>query len=126
MISSVTLFKVTALFFGFYSLQMLLVPDFFMSENFTGYTLDKWHYFLLRGLGAALLNVSVFTWQAAGDADKFMLRRTVSLALFIAVVPLYSQFYLTVTLMQGVGLFLSMCILAAHAYCAFNLTKKSK
>ena len=112
--TAANVFKATALFLGFFGLQFALVPDFLMSENFQSgsYTLDKWHYFVMRGCGCAFLGLAGFYWQTADQADTFMLVNTVTFTLTSIALPLNAQLNLPVSLPVTVSVCLSVCLSA--------------
>ena len=113
--TAANVFKATALFLGFFGpAQFALVPDFLMSENFQSgsYTLDKWHYFVMRGCGCAFLGLAGFYWQTADQADTFMLVNTVTFTLTSIALPLNAQLNLPVSLPVTVSVCLSVCLSA--------------
>jgi hypothetical protein len=65
-----TVTKASALFFGFFSLQFLLCPEFLTATNFTGVKLDKYHLFVCQGFGVLGLFFCGLLWQL--DAKKFL------------------------------------------------------
>jgi hypothetical protein len=120
------LFKASALFLGFFGLQFLLVPDFLMSDNFQDetYTLDKWHYFLMRGCGCAFISLTSFYWQAADQADKFMLASTVTFTLTSIMLPFNAQMNLPVKFKHWIPVVGCALLIAGHIYCLMNPGKK--
>ena len=98
-----------------------------MSENFQegSYTLDKWHYFVMRGCGAAFLSIASFYYTAADQADKFMLGSTLSFALTGIMLPYNAQMNLPVNmpkhLLPVVGV---SALLLCHLSCLMNKPKK--
>ena len=127
--TAANVFKASALFLGFFGLQFALVPDFLMSENFQSgsYTLDKWHYFVMRGCGCAFLGLAGFYWQTADQADKLMLVSTVTFTLTSIMLPFNAQLNLPVSLPKHyipvVGCALLML---GHIYCLMNPEAKGK
>ena len=91
MISADLVFKINAAFFGFFSAQFLLLPDMLMEQNFVAgsYTLDKYHYFIMRGFGTLGLFFCALMVQL--DAAKFLPFFTVFHFTFCAVLPWYAQ-----------------------------------
>jgi hypothetical protein len=91
-----TVTKASALFFGFFSLQFLLCPEFLTATNFTGVKLDKYHLFVCQGFGVLGLFFCGLLWQL--DAKKFLPFLTAWTCAFSAVMPLYAQTQLPVKL----------------------------
>jgi len=92
-LSSENTFKGSAIFMAVFGLQFLLAPEFLMSENFQegSYELDKWHFFTMRGCGAAFLGVVTFYWNTAKEADKYMMGATANWFLTALVLPWNAQ-----------------------------------
>ena len=127
--AAANVFKASALFLGFFGLQFLLVPDFLMSENFLpgSYSLDKWHYFIMRGCGCAFIGLACNYWQMADQAQKFMLVNTATFTLTSIVLPFNAHLNLPVSNPKhyipvgGCAL-----LILAHVYCLMNPEAKGK
>ena len=121
-------FKASAALLVVFGLQMLLVPEFLLSQNFTGtIRLDRWHHFIFRGCGAAFLSSASFYWNTAKEADKYMLGATVTWITVAAVLPWYAQMNLPVKnpmhLVPTIG---TLLLAASHVKCLATAPKAKK
>ena len=120
LLSSETTFKASAIFMAIFGLQFVLIPDQVMSDNFQdgSYELDKWHYFIMRGMGAAFLSVVTFYWNAADDADKYMKGATFNWLLISILLPWNAQMNLPVKMpMHLVAVLGTAFFSACHVNC---------
>ena len=127
--AAANVFKASALFLGFFGLQFLLVPDFLMSENFLpgSYSLDKWHYFIMRGCGCAFIGLACNYWQMADQAQKFMLVNTATFILTSVVLPFNAHLNLPVNNPKHyIPVGGCTLLILAHVYCLMNPEAKGK
>lgn len=128
-LSSENTFKGSAIFMAVFGLQFLLKPDFLMSENFEegSYELDKWHYFTMRGCGAAFLGCVTFYWNTASDADKYMKGATFNWILTAMTLPWFAQMNLPVKMPMHLVPTVGCAYFAAcHINCLMQAASKSK
>ena len=103
MVSASVVFKINAAFLGVFALQFLLVPHILMEQNFQAgsYTLDRFHYFFMRGFGVLALGFIGLSVQV--DADKFLPFMTAFHFAFCTALPWYAQAFLPTTPMHYVA-----------------------
>ena len=110
--------KANAAFFSFFAAQMIFTPDLLMATNFQpgSYSLDKWHYWMLRGMGAIGLGYVMMT--VMGDAQKLMPLMTAVNIAFCSLVPWYAQAKLPVKLPEHyIPVVGTSLLVAGQVYC---------
>ncbi len=110
--------KSNAAFLSFFAAQMIFAPDLLLATNFQpgSYSLDKWHYWMMRGMGGACLGYAIMTLMV--DAQKLMPLMTAINIGICSLLPWYAHAKLPIKLPEHYIPVVGTALLtAAQVYC---------
>eukprot|EP00938_MAST-03A_sp_MAST-3A-sp1_P003947 g3947.t1 len=123
-------YQFSAAFFAFFAVQMVFAQDKLFEMNFDPVpTLDKWHQWMMRGLGVLGLNICYLIWTwSKSDADRkrYLPFMTVMYFTFPAALPWYAQKNLPVKQEHWIPTMGCVAIFLGYFYYYNQASKKAK